>query len=150
MSGPVEQTEEGRALPSDRATRARTEPASGLGHSAGIPSAIILWHPIETAPKDGTKLLLCLDPWQPATGLWTDACEDDGGCWTTAEPSDFESDEAFRDYLAGTFYTPTHWSPLPLTPTEQAQAIEARRAETTGSARESAVPQECAQSEQPS
>jgi hypothetical protein len=31
-----------RALPSGRATRASTEPASGLGHSAGIPSAALI------------------------------------------------------------------------------------------------------------
>jgi len=71
------------------------------------------WQPIETAPKDGTEVLL----WGPycgcpATAQWTGkawAAYWDG--WRVVEyMSDFGTD--YRE-----FDMPTHWMPLPEPPT---------------------------------
>ena len=69
------------------------------------------WRPIETAPKDGTWVLLwwketptgseCFDEWSPeqAVGKWH------YDCWMRCS-----------EYSVGG--TPTHWMPLPKTPTK--------------------------------
>ena len=63
------------------------------------------WQPIETAPKDGTPLLLAsrsdVGPNYTAVGVWDcDSAEEGGQCWR---------DRIFdADQLA-----PTHWMPLP-------------------------------------
>jgi hypothetical protein len=57
------------------------------------------WRPIETAPKDGTRLLMCFAPmYYPFTGWF------DGMIWVSV--GEFESDPPI---VAG----PTHWRPLP-------------------------------------
>lgn len=72
------------------------------------------WQPIETAPKDGTDLLI-FDPRMPVcTAYWSDSVwasvnnptRGQGGGWVQ---------EVHR---SDTFvYSPTHWMPLPPAPT---------------------------------
>jgi hypothetical protein len=62
------------------------------------------WQPIETAPKDGTRVILCaVDGNYPrvAEGYY----QRDGWHWST--------DENWRD----SEMAPTHWMPLPVPPT---------------------------------
>lgn len=75
------------------------------------------WQPIETAPKDGTRILLyrkdenndplmAIASWSNYT--WISSKQDDGswGGWLVfACRSDSEA-----------FYSPTHWQPLPQPP----------------------------------
>jgi hypothetical protein len=60
-----------------------------------------VWREIESAPKDGTYLLLCEayddGSWNMVVGRW------DGGWWSK-EPFPHE---------------PTHWMPLPPPPTQE-------------------------------
>lgn len=59
------------------------------------------WHPIETAPRDGTHILLWAPAWDaPSTG------------WTYA--NDLWQDCPKGHHLPGR--TPTHWMPLPFPP----------------------------------
>ena len=69
------------------------------------------WQPIETAPKDGTRVLL-VEAEQP-TGVST-------GWWTMAGWRDFG--DIGCNGLAD--YSPTHWMQLPAPP----RPLEARRA----------------------
>jgi hypothetical protein len=65
------------------------------------------WEPIETAPKDGTQILVyCGDVW--AVVYWWDGY---GGVWRVAADVNGwnESDELSS--------TPTHWMSLPEPPT---------------------------------
>lgn len=66
--------DKGASADADRATRASTEPASGLGHSAGIPSAAReqrWFRRFETAPLDGTAIILpCIIRYNPAAWHW--------------------------------------------------------------------------------
>jgi len=68
------------------------------------------WQPIETAPKDGTTILVCdaakqisLVNWEYVTGYEN----------TNIGPDGWRSD-ACRDF--GGFEDPTHWMPLPEPP----------------------------------
>lgn len=71
------------------------------------------WQPIETAPKDGTTILLASGKYV-LTGYWeTDpgwAWKFDGPCWGICEvEDDYYSVYKFPDW-------PTHWMPLPEPP----------------------------------
>lgn len=56
------------------------------------------WQPIETAPKDGTYIILYTKPWiRPQIGFFSAICD----CW--------------YNQLAF-YYQPTHWMPLPELP----------------------------------
>lgn len=73
------------------------------------------WRPIETAPKDGTDILLA--EIQKVDGKWHYG-EIDVGCWMR-EP--MSRDEYGRDYWFwasnyGRVEEPTHWQPLPEPP----------------------------------
>lgn len=67
------------------------------------------WQPIETAPKDGTYILLLGDsgytttPYRVAVGCWVEGYRD---FWIT------HSNDAFTDDGE----PPTHWMPLPALP----------------------------------
>lgn len=68
------------------------------------------WRPIETAPKDGTAILLYCDDHVSAEfgsviGFWS---EDDGGDWYASE--------AHSSPLFWASDRPTHWQPLPEPP----------------------------------
>lgn len=82
------------------------------------------WRPIETAPKDGTSVLLFINPvdgydlcgWQPtrhitiAIGWW------DGDEWESSLMEEGTADtEGYSSALSITIM-PTHWMPLPAPP----------------------------------
>ena len=58
------------------------------------------WQPIETAPKDGTRVLLARRDWleSMALGFWSD----DLGEW--------------KSVIGASFLGATHWAPLPEPP----------------------------------
>lgn len=65
------------------------------------------WQPIETAPKDGTNILLFNDKGNMATALWqgTGPME---GWWLRGGNK--------PDYFFNGHRSPTHWMPLPAAP----------------------------------
>jgi hypothetical protein len=63
------------------------------------------WQPIETAPKDGTKVLF----WSSGTGDWP-IC----GRWVDPDGADFSWWGMDKSALGN----PTHWMPLPAPPSE--------------------------------
>jgi hypothetical protein len=65
------------------------------------------WQPIETAPKDGTSVLLVNHKGNIAAGLWMDSFT--GAGWYLRGGSD--PDEFFNGHFG-----PTHWMPLPKGP----------------------------------
>lgn len=68
------------------------------------------WQPIETAPKDGTRILATGDGTTVVT-LWGKANHVPLYSWLLLDvpydPEDYD------------FWKPTHWQPLPPPPTEQ-------------------------------
>lgn len=58
------------------------------------------WRPIDTAPKDGTIIVLRVGPYVPAVGKY------EGG-WCIGDPFGVQHP-----------YSPTHWMPLPPWPPE--------------------------------
>lgn len=67
------------------------------------------WQPIETAPKDGTRIIIFLgSPWaRIVTARWFDL-------WRNWQEGDFPED---RDEYCGIgSQVPTHWMPLPAVP----------------------------------
>lgn len=64
---------------------------------------MVTWRPIETAPKDGTEILVNTNAYE---------C----GC-VIAKWFKYNGREAFRDWDADA-HTPTHWLPLPPPPKE--------------------------------
>ena len=79
------------------------------------------WRPIETAPRNGTLILLCSAGYQPCAGMWFDKPEfDHGKCWLPFAPEGvFECDQDLDDYMGNGFYNPTHWQPLPPPPEDE-------------------------------
>jgi ribosome modulation factor len=89
--------------------------------SGSEPSAA--WRPIESAPRDGTPLLLVVAGYQPSVGIWfvpPDGLTPRGKLaprWLSIDPEGvFETDEGLVDYIEGSEYLPTHWMPLPSPP----------------------------------
>ena len=66
------------------------------------------WQPIETAPKDGTVVILFVPCWDEVVTAWY--CKATG-LWPSDEPFS-ESGEACNVGM------PTHWMPLPEAPTD--------------------------------
>ena len=69
------------------------------------------WQPIETAPKDGTRIWLATESVMKRVGRWHDGEAFErhgtiGGGWRRADDSQKES----------LFFVPTHWMPLPELP----------------------------------
>lgn len=66
------------------------------------------WQPIETAPKDGSRILGYTPSWEPhiVCLYWKDFQQDD---------PEFEHGGFVDDFINETFY-PTHWMPLPEPP----------------------------------
>lgn len=63
------------------------------------------WQPIETAPRDGTEVLIYCPPGEHYEGMYTAAYDTlMGGCWT---------DNARRTLWP---LPATHWMPLPSPP----------------------------------
>lgn len=75
------------------------------------------WQPIETAPRDGTLILLAGNA-QMVSGRWREAIPErnepfgGGWFWARAIPAMWE----LVDGTGMTFVSPTHWQPLPEPP----------------------------------
>lgn len=75
------------------------------------------WQPIETAPKDGSSILVfCkygvrIAYWNIGPCIWE---RKSVPCWTVFEPDDYFYAEHLLEEAE-----PTHWMPLPLPPTQQ-------------------------------
>lgn len=63
------------------------------------------WRPIETAPKDGTAVLVYLAPFEPMQGSYIATYD----AW-------FVGARSIIGKQLGDAYTPTHWMPLPAPP----------------------------------
>ncbi len=72
------------------------------------------WRPIETAPRDGTLVRLCVKGYEPTVGkLVTEHSTEVGGQWVDFDPEGaFETDFELREHLKNGLYEPTHWMPL--------------------------------------
>lgn len=68
------------------------------------------WQPIETAPKDGTAILVCFSPHYETNGFLPIAVR-----WRTFHPN-AEGKETFRDHAGHKVDRITHWMPLPPPP----------------------------------
>ncbi|MGB6230739.1 MAG: hypothetical protein WBF53_11515 [Litorimonas sp.] len=74
------------------------------------------WRPIETAPKDGTRILTCRPGAVPAVSFWqTHFGESRFG----EDPETFMEQAHFEEYWQACDYQPTHWRPLPQPPSPQ-------------------------------
>ena len=69
------------------------------------------WKPIETAPKDGTTILLCKVGCTPSTGVF-----DERLGWIDFEAEDPSLRAEWIE--TGTEWDPTHWMPIPPPPAE--------------------------------
>jgi hypothetical protein len=78
---------------------------------------IVMWQPIETAPKDGTDIIVMyvhISTQIVHAAFWLEYQEgldnpDDEGWWT------YDWSEVSRVKMSGD-WTPTHWMPLPALP----------------------------------
>lgn len=80
------------------------------------------WQPIETAPKDGTLVLL-LDGRMVVAGCWN-AAFNDGWCFWDGYGVSSDDDEAnvveLNSWIPG--FGPSHWMPLPSPPINTEEA----------------------------
>lgn len=60
------------------------------------------WRSMETAPKDGTKILLWIG--RSVLGAWSWSDDSESGCWRHWESMEYKS------------VSPTYWQPLPSSP----------------------------------
>ena len=63
------------------------------------------WQPIETAPKDGTKILVCHIHYYSPITAW----------WSSYHPN-AKGKETWREDGSNYKLNPTHWMPLPEAP----------------------------------
>lgn len=78
------------------------------------------WMPIETAPKDGTRVMLWMEPMNDARFKPTDGPHAVFGTWVVW--SDAMKREGVRDgwsWYGSPLHWPTHWRPLPAPPAAQ-------------------------------
>ena len=89
-------------------------PTSRGPTDAGLTARVLSseWQPIETAPKDGTLLLLIMVGFEPAVGAYY------------SHGWDYQTEDCFAEYDHWLAYLenrgvwkPTHWMPLPTPPT---------------------------------
>jgi hypothetical protein len=85
------------------------------------------WRPIETAPKDGTKILVCRGG-EPYVAYWSSVWHPDSVMWVADIPnSNPPTVAALGPEFAEpwTRHGPTHWLPIPEMPgTERELALE--------------------------
>lgn len=91
------------------------------------------WISVESAPKDGTRILIgwYAETWEQRAGYWKaehdyvyDAEKDSGywrGCWTDDAVASFGYEEIFE-------YAPTHWQPLPNPPSDRGETAKEKDA----------------------
>ena len=79
------------------------------------------WQPIETAPRDGTEILMT-NGVDVSSGQWF---SEYGGTYDQeGAPNGDERDAGWMDWIGGMQPDPTHWMPLPPPPTEAAHGIK--------------------------
>ena len=122
-----------RALIEFRAWCGPDEARAALESSLRLALAAREWQPIETAPKDGTRILLGrtpdLDedgeprPGEVAEGYWQEGYEDGpdimghDDCWTDSRFEIFSYPRSFgAEKFRTAGYQPTHWMLLPAAP----------------------------------
>jgi len=81
----------------------------------------MIWQPIETAPKDGTYILVvdadCITPeadkahWGPVFGSEFS--------WRAGDKESWAHDSRAAQELIGAYETATHWMPLPPPPQQE-------------------------------
>lgn len=80
------------------------------------------WKPIESAPKDGTRVLVSngkyvvIAYWNTEPLIWEDGGNNTQACWTVFEPDDFY----YAWHLLGDG-GPTSWQPVPLPPPPESE-----------------------------
>lgn len=77
------------------------------------------WQPIETAPKDGTRLMLWMQPVNDARFQPTDGPHAVFGTWVVWSAA--MQREGMKDgwsWYGSAMHCPTHWRPLPAPPVE--------------------------------
>lgn len=81
------------------------------------------WKKIDTAPKDGTQVLLWADMWEMTWGVQMGYFCDAKQRWETSEGAvdanddDFDpDDEVFDESCIDMNLGPTHWMPVPAPP----------------------------------
>lgn len=93
-----------------------------------IDRSALTWLSIETAPKDGTQVLLWAASWEMSWGIQIGSFCDERDCWQTSEGSVADNDEDFdpdaevdedEDFADDENLGPTHWMPLPPAPEAQ-------------------------------
>ena len=68
------------------------------------------WQPIETAPKDGTEIMLWRGDWPcPIFAYWDDLTDPDRGFWSACE-------SILGDAMDGMVEDPSHWMSFPTPP----------------------------------
>ena len=76
------------------------------------------WKPIETAPRDGTPVLLCVAGYDPDDKYGWQGMAPFTGYFGTYHPNSPGNGE-WRDDSGHRRPAVTHWMPLPAAPTEQ-------------------------------
>jgi len=83
-------------------------------HAWEARAALSGWHPIATAPRDGTRFIayrpLALRTHDPEVSL-VQGSEYDRGCWDATVPDGMDSSNFTSGYCKA-----THWMPLPALP----------------------------------
>ena len=79
------------------------------------------WQPIETAPQDGTRILVSFGTMGVWLVSWTEPSHDDWEIWCTDDNK--HGPYALRGYSDDGPRAPTHWMPLPKPPGETTSAI---------------------------
>lgn len=82
------------------------------------PKHAMEWRPIETAPKDGKPILTCVAGCVPCVTMWLTI---KGESRWSIDPEEFMEEEHFMEHWTGVRYEPTHWIPLPDSPTSPTQ-----------------------------
>ena len=83
------------------------------------------WQPIETAPKDGTRVLACKLGFNVCIAWWEKLPDDvlahikTREKWRNIDVEEFVSEDLWVDDWTSTWYEPTHWMPLPEPPLEE-------------------------------
>ena len=77
------------------------------------------WQPIETAPRDGTDILVCVTHNVPSEECDSRPSASDGYVWETLQWVDWARDPYEWPICRGRVdipFPPTHWMPLPEPP----------------------------------